>query len=62
MRNLILTLALVCGFTFASQAQTSGDWYVGTGDIANIAWTDWAVTPTIGFAFTDALVLGGCIS
>ena len=62
MKKLFLILALICGLT-ASQAQnTKGTWYVGTGDIENIAWTDWAVSPTIAYAFTDALVLGGCIS
>ena len=58
MRNLILTIALVCGLT-ASQAQNnSGDWYVGTGDITNVAWTDWAVNPTIGYGVTDNLMVG----
>ena len=62
MKKLFLILALICGLT-ASQAQnTKGTWYVGTNDIANVAWTDWAVTPSIGFAFTDALVLGGSVS
>ena len=49
MRNLILTLALVCGFT-AANAQTSGDWYIGTGDIANTAWTEWSVEQTDSIA------------
>ena len=62
MKKLFLILALICGLT-ASQAQnTKGTWYVGTGDVANVAWTDWAVSPTIGYAFTDALVIGGSIS
>ena len=62
MKKLFLILTLICGLT-ASQAQNAkGTWYVGTGDIANVAWTDWAVTPTIGYAFTDALVIGGSIS
>ena len=62
MKKLFLILALICGLT-ASQAQNAkGSWYVGTNDIANVAWTDWAVTPSIGFAFTDALVLGGSVS
>jgi len=62
MKKLFLILALICGLT-ASQAQNAkGTWYVGTGDIANIAWTDWAVSPTIAYAFTDALVLGGSVS
>ena len=58
MKNLILTIALVCGITFASQAQTKGDWYVGTGDVANVAWTDWAVSPTVGYGVTDNLMIG----
>ena len=62
MKKLFLILALICGLT-ASQAQNAkGTWYVGTGDIENIAWTDWAVSPTIAYAFTDALVLGGSVS
>ena len=36
--------------------------YVGTGDISNVAWTDWSVSPSIGYAFTDALVGGMNIS
>ena len=61
MRNLILTLALVCGFT-AANAQTSGDWYVGTGDIANVSWTEWSVSPTIGYGVLDNLMIGASIS
>ena len=62
MKKLFLILALICGLT-ASQAQNAkGTWYIGTGDIANVAWTDWAVSPTIAYAFTDALVIGGSIS
>jgi len=62
MKKLFLILALICGLT-ASQAQnTKGTWYIGTGDIENVAWTDWAVDASIGYAFTDALVIGGSIS
>jgi len=62
MRNLILTIALICGITFASEAQTKGDWYVGTGDISNVSWTEWAVAPTVGYGFTDNLMVGLSIS
>ena len=62
MRNLILTIALACGITFASQAQTMGDWYVGTGDIADVAWTDWSVSPTIGYGVTSDLMVGASIN
>ena len=62
MKKLFLILVLICGLS-ASQAQNAkGTWYVGSGDVANIAWTEWAVTPSIAYAFTDALVLGGSIS
>jgi len=62
MRKLILTITLACASLMATQAQTKGDWYIGTGDIANTAWTEWSVTPTVGYAVTDALVLGASVS
>ena len=44
-----LTLAVLC--TVAVNAQNvKGDWYVGTGDIANVSWTEWSVSPTVGYA------------
>ena len=61
MRTLILTLALAFGLTTAN-AQTTGDWYVGTGDIANTAWTEWSVSPTIGYGVTDNLMVGASVS
>ncbi len=62
MRNLILILALICGLATSQAQNAKGNWYVGTGDIANVSWDDWAVSPSIGYAFTDALVLGGTVS
>ncbi len=62
MRNLILILALTCGLATSQAQNAKGNWYVGTGDIANVSWDDWAVSPSIGYAFTDALVLGGTVS
>ena len=62
MRNLILILALTCGLATSQAQNAKGNWYVGTGDIANVAWDQWAVSPSIGYAFTDALVLGGTVS
>ena len=58
MRNIILTVVLACATILGTQAQTKGDWYVGTGDVANIAWTDWAVSPTVGYGVTDNLMVG----
>jgi hypothetical protein len=63
MKKLFLSLALGLLFAFGVNAQNAkGNWYVGTGDIANVAWTDWAISPTIGYAVTDNLVLGGSVS
>ena len=63
MKKLFLSLALGLLFAFGVNAQNAkGDWYVGTGDISNVAWTDWSVSPSIGYAFTDALVGGMNIS
>ena len=62
MRNIILTMVLACGIIFSSQAQDRGDWYVGTGDVANVAWTDWAVSPTLGYGVTDNIMVGLSVS
>ena len=61
MRNLILTAALAL-FTIGASAQTKGDWYVGTGDISGVAWTDWSVSPSVGYAVTDNLMIGANVS
>ncbi len=63
MKKMILTLALGLFITAGATAQeccssAKGDWYVGTGDIANTAWTEWSLSPTIGYAFTNDLVIG----
>ena len=63
MKKLFLSLILTIGLLFAADAQNAkGSWYVGTGNIANVAWTDWAVSPTLGYAVTDNLVLGGSVA
>ena len=65
MKKLFLSYSLALGllFAFGVNAQNvKGNWYVGTGDVANVAWTDWAVSPTIGYAVTDNIVLGGSVS
>ena len=58
MKKLFLCLTLGLGLAFGVNAQEKGDWYVGTGDITNVAWTDWAVNPTIGYGVTDNLMVG----
>ena len=35
-----------------------GTWYVGASDIANVAWTEWSLAPTVGYAINDKLALG----
>ena len=59
MKKLILSLALIVGMAISTNAQnTKGDWYVGTGDVANVAWTDWAISPTIGYSISDKVMVG----
>ena len=43
-------------------AQNQGDWYVGTGDIANTAWTEWSVAPTVGYSIADNFMVGVNVS
>ena len=54
------TLAVL--YTVGVNAQSNGDWYIGTGDIANKAWTDWSIAPTIGYGLTDDLMVGVNVS
>ena len=49
-------LAVLC--TVGVNAQNQGDWYVGTGDIANTAWTEWSIAPTVGYAIADKFMVG----
>ena len=58
MKKIILSLALSIVCTLGINAQSSGDWYVGAGDIANKAWTEWSVAPTVGYGITDNLMVG----
>jgi hypothetical protein len=45
-------------FMLEVSAQKQGDWYIGTGDVANKAWTEWSVAPTVGYGLTDKLMVG----
>ena len=53
-----MSLALSVLFVLGVSAQEKGDWYCGTGDVANKAWTDWSVSPTVGYGITDNLMVG----
>ena len=56
---MILTLALSLLVAVGVNAQNvKGDWYVGTGDIANLSWTEWSVSPSMGYAVSDKLMVG----
>ena len=59
---MFLIVVLALGFTLASNAQEKGDWYVGSGDVANIAWTEWSVSPTVGYGVTDNIMLSVAVS
>ena len=49
-------LAALCALSV--NAQEKGNWYLGAGDIANVAWTEWSIAPTVGYAITDNLMVG----
>ena len=54
-------LAVLCIASVNAQ-NVKGDWYVGTGDIANVAWTEWSVAPSVGYSISDNLAVGVNIS
>jgi hypothetical protein len=59
MKRMILTFALSLLVAVGVNAQNAkGDWYIGTGDIANTAWTEWSVAPTLGYGVSDKLMVG----
>ena len=62
MKKIVMSFALVVLCTLGVNAQAQGDWYVGTGDIANIAWTEWSIAPTVGYGITDNLMVGMNVS
>jgi hypothetical protein len=62
MKKTLLTIALVVGTLFTANAQSQGDWYVGTGDMDNVAWTQWSVSPTVGYGVTDNIMLSASAS
>ncbi len=54
-------LAVLCTVSVNAQ-NAKGDWYLGTGDIANTAWTELSIAPTIGYAISDNLMVGCNVS
>jgi|TARA_R110000787_G_scaffold202873_1_gene313472 hypothetical protein len=57
MKKLLMTIALSI-FTLIGFTQEKGDWYVGTGDITGVAWTDWAIDANVGYGVMDNLMIG----
>ena len=62
MRKLFLIASLAILTIVTSNAQTQGDWYIGTGEIADVSWTEWSISPTIGYGITNDLMIGTSIS
>jgi len=62
MKKMLMSLTLAIFFTLGVNAQNKSDIYIGTGDIANKAWTEWSISPTIGYGITDKLMVGVNIS
>ena len=62
MKKMILSLTLGLLVALGVNAQEKGDWYIGTGDIANTAWTEWSVSPTVGYGISDNLMVGCSVS
>ena len=58
MKKIVLTLFLSTLFVLGVNGQEKGDWYLGAGDIANKAWTEWSIAPTVGYGITDNLMVG----
>ena len=59
---MILTLALGLLIAVGANAQEvqneKGNWYIGPGNLANVSWTDWSLSPTVGYAANDNLMVG----
>jgi hypothetical protein len=58
MKNVLMSFALAVLCAVSVNAQEKGNWYVGTGDIANVSWTEWSIAPTVGYGLTDKLMVG----
>jgi len=54
-------LAVLCAVSVNAQ-NAKGDWYLGTGDVANTAWTELSIAPTVGYAISDNLMVGCNVS
>ncbi len=63
MKNVLMSFALAILCIVSVNAQNAkGDWYLGTGDVANTAWTELSIAPTVGYAISDNLMVGCNVS
>ncbi len=62
MKNVLMSFALAVLCAVSVNAQNQGDWYIGTGDIANTAWTEWSIAPTLGYGIADNFMVGVNVS
>ena len=63
MKNVLMSFAIAILCIVNVNAQNAkGDWYIGTGDIANTAWTEWSIAPTVGYAISDKFMVGCNVS
>ena len=62
MKNVLMSFALAVLCAVSVNAQNQGDWYIGTGDIANTAWTEWSIAPTVGYGIADNFMVGVNVS
>ena len=58
MKNVLMSFALAILCILNVNAQEKGNWYIGAGDIANTAWTEWSIAPMVGYGITDNLMVG----
>jgi len=58
MKNVLMSFAIAVLCIANVNAQEKGDWYIGAGDIANTAWTEWSIAPTVGYGITNNLMVG----
>ena len=58
MKKIVLTMFLSTLIVLGVNGQEKGDWYVGTGNIADKAWTEWSIAPTVGYGLTDNFMVG----
>ena len=60
MKKFILMFATLCLITFSADAQTKkGTVLLGAGSqFSGTAWTDWQVTPKVGYFIQDGLAIG----